>query len=98
MRPNLTMDRNDELYFKNEKFVGENPINESLNIAPLESTSLQNVINVWLINMTGQIVLRHQFGSGPNIPSIPTNKLPAGPYILRIDSENDIQIVKVIKI
>jgi hypothetical protein len=90
-----TRDRNEEFITMGELSVSPNPFTDILEVYP-EWPTEENV-SLQLYNLSGQKVLDQQFPGGQDQYTLSTEKLSPGFYLLRIESDGQVQTLKVIK-
>ncbi|MCB0665537.1 MAG: S8 family serine peptidase [Saprospiraceae bacterium] len=64
----------------------------------LDLTSLSGSIQLSIVDLAGKVLSRHNIKAGSNGMTIDCGSWPAGPYFLRIRSENESGYQKIIKV
>lgn len=80
-----------------EGIIAQNPFSETLNLFLPKIDTEISLVNVVLITSSGQTVLEQKIIPSTNNISINTSSLISGFYILRVETPQTIQILKVLK-
>lgn len=75
----------------------QSPFNQTLSIFFSEKSLIPNHITLRLLNTSGRMVLEHKLDNPTPQVSFSTILLPAGIYILQMETEQGVQTVKLIK-
>jgi len=85
-------------YLENDQFTVQSPFLESLNIFFNDSKFTNGTKQITLMDVNGKIILNNKFNVIESQISIPLVFMPAGFYVLRMESNGAVQYHKVIKI
>ena len=80
-----------------KNFTVQSPIKDRLNIFIAGIPLGKGSIMIQLLNLRGQTVFEQDFNSDSDKMSIPVAFLPAGLYILRIETAGQVQSIKIVK-
>ncbi len=81
---------------KNNMVKVQNPVSEYLSVFFTETSFMGGSKKFTLIDINGKVIIREQFYVAEPQVAIPLGKSMPGLYFLQIESEGDVQIVKIV--
>jgi len=79
------------------KFKAQSPFNESLNVFIPQVLSDHSKATIRLLNSNGQMTMFYNLDLNTSLISLPTASLFPGVYILQIETNLDVQFLKIVK-
>ncbi len=83
---------------KSNIFKIQNPFSENLNLFTTNSNLRSMEAKLSIMNIKGEIVLAEKLEISESLISIPVGSICSGIYILRIETKNEVQAFKIIKL